>query len=54
MNGEALARYILTGGLIAGAVVLLVMSIAVPDWYVAVVAGATGNTFRLQVTAPKP
>lgn len=53
MNREAIARYILTGLLICGGVALLVMDRPVPEWYVALASLAVGNTFRLQVTAPK-
>ena len=54
MNGEALARYILTGLLIVAVVALLIAGTGIPEWFIAIVAGATGNTFRLQVTKPKP
>ena len=52
MNAESIFRYALTGLILAGAVAMLILAVAVPDWYIAVVSLAVGNTFRLQVTKP--
>ena len=53
MNVESIFRYSLTGLILVGAIVLLVLGTAIPDWYVALASLAVGNTFRLQVTKPK-